>query len=1038
MSVFLGRAEAVSRLIEAYEAADARRPGPQQPEVVLVTGEAGMGKTTLLTVCGDTFAARGALVLRTTCWDSISTPALWPWVSVLSDLLTAQPELRGDTDLVPAELLDQLVSGSAGTRDGWDRMETDGSDRIRIFGAVERLLVRAARSGSLVIMLDDLQWADASTIDLLRFLVGSPMSNASLLFIGAYRPEELPEANSSSLSSLTSAARTVPLSGLTALQIQTMARQLLGPAATTQLSELIHARTDGHPFLSRELCQVAAAGGDISSVPTAARELIKRRLARLTPAAAGVLEGCSVLGASAFPEVIAEVVGDTRAEVIERLGEAVAAGAMAETGSSVEPARFIHDLYREAVYSGLPPARVSQLHAHAAAALLHRRDRGADVFPSELARHHVAAMPLTDLVAALEWASAAAEADAARCAFAEAADQLWRLRSAASASGLRWADPDLVGVLTFEADLRLRAGQADSARSLLTQAWALATASDAAELLGRVALSLDMIGARFAMPRPELVAALETARAGLAGSQTEVEVQVTAALARQLSHSVPKDRPRAVPLAERAVAVARTLDDPRTLASSLLAQHDSLWTPGLGQRRLRIAEEISELSERSGDAERHAQGLLLTTSAQLELSSPAFRATFATYAHVTARLRQPRHDYLLRTRQAALALVDGDLAAGEQLSAEAAELGERAGETDTGNVTMSQRLELVRAHGDPAELEATAEEAVRWWVGAPLHAHAVAAGFYARAGNLEKSRQQLGIVLALDESLTDRSYLWSIYVGELAMAAIATEDLVLTRRLVDDLRPIADGCAVNGAFVCFMGAHAHRLGLLSAHLGKITEAEQWLTQGLRIHRRLGARAWEAESSAALDQLAKSSAGAQTRPNSSGYLRRSGELWEASFDGQTVLLRDSKGLRDLAELLARPGVSVSALELSGSSLTDGDKSAGETLDHSALADYRRRLAELSRDIDEATEQGDLARRSAATDEREVLLAELRRSTRPDGSARSLGYATAERARKAVSLRIRDAIRRIEDALPALGRHLDRSVRTGNSCSYAPDG
>ena len=177
---------------------------------------------------------------------------------------------------------------------------------------------------------------------------------------------------------------------------------------------------------------------------------------------------------------------------------------------------------------------------------------------------------------------------------------------------------------------------------------------------------------------------------------------MTAALARQLQHSVPADRPRAGPLADEAVRIARTLDDPATLASCLLARHDTLWTPGTAATRATIAAEIADLAKKANDQERHAQALLLAATAQLENGSPGFRATLAEFAYLTQQLRQPRHDYVLRTREAALALLDGDIDTGERLSAEAAMLGETVGEGDTGNVRMSQRLEIVRARNQPA------------------------------------------------------------------------------------------------------------------------------------------------------------------------------------------------------------------------------------------------------------------------------------------------------------------------------------------------
>ncbi len=97
-------------------------------------------------------------------------------------------------------------------------------------------------------------------------------------------------------------------------------------------------------------------------------------------------------------------------------------------------------------------------------------------------------------------------------------------------------------------------------------------------------------------------------------------------------------------------------------------------------------------------------------------------------------------------------------------------------------------------------------------------------------------------------------------------------------------------------------------------------------------------------------------------------------------------------------------------------------------------YRRRIADLDEERIDAERTHDLGRERRAADEREQLLIELRRATRPGGSSRQLGSTTAERARKAVSGRIRDAIRHIHDVLPELGAHLDRTVRTGGSCRY----
>ena len=162
------------------------------------------------------------------------------------------------------------------------------------------------------------------------------------------------------------------------------------------------------------------------------------------------------------------------------------------------------------------------------------------------------------------------------------------------------------------------------------------------------------------------------------------------------------------------------------------------------------------------------------------------------------------------------------------------------------------------------------------------------------------------------------------------------------------------------------------------------------------------------------------------------------MWQASYQGHTAFVRDTKGMHDLAALLARPGTDLSALGLAGGEISDRAHRAGAepVIDRTALLAYRRRLAELDEELAAAEAGSDLARRQGAGDERERLLAELRRATRPDGTSRSIANSARERARKAVTARIRDAIRRITDAHPELGAHLDATIRTGTTCRYEP--
>lgn len=159
----------------------------------------------------------------------------------------------------------------------------------------------------------------------------------------------------------------------------------------------------------------------------------------------------------------------------------------------------------------------------------------------------------------------------------------------------------------------------------------------------------------------------------------------------------------------------------------------------------------------------------------------------------------------------------------------------------------------------------------------------------------------------------------------------------------------------------------------------------------------------------------------------------GEVWSLTFDGETVHLKDAKGLRDIAELLRHPNREVHCLELMGSTVHESDR--GPVIDSTARRAYQRRARELQIELDDAETVHDLERADSARSELEMLVDQLTAATGLGGRRRRVG-ASAERARSAVRWRIRAALRRIAAAHPALGRHLERAIRTGTYCAYQP--
>lgn len=173
--------------------------------------------------------------------------------------------------------------------------------------------------------------------------------------------------------------------------------------------------------------------------------------------------------------------------------------------------------------------------------------------------------------------------------------------------------------------------------------------------------------------------------------------------------------------------------------------------------------------------------------------------------------------------------------------------------------------------------------------------------------------------------------------------------------------------------------------------------------------------------------------ASPAPSTDACFIQKGDFWEITYQGKTILLKEAKGFHDLARLLKEPEREWHCTDLMGAVLVDAHDT--EALDGKALQNYRSRLRELREEIDEAEEMNDLGKISGLQTEYDQLVAHLSGSVNLKGQARDLG-ASAEKARAAVTWRIRSAIKKIEAQHGVLGRHLNNAIKTGNFCSYQP--
>ena len=818
--------------------------------VALVSGPAGIGKSSLVRAAvGDV-----EVVGWGTCVEAVAAPGYWPWTRALDAVAAAIGPVAATSiagDDTPLLALIGRSFGRASPSEGSER------DRLLLMDAVSRWLARvASEHGPTVVVLDDLQWADDSSLALLEFVARDPVP-AAVALIGCYRHDELVAPARRRLSQLAMSATSIELEGLDRDAVEMLAAEIAGPLRAAEVDDLFR-RAGGHPVFTRELALLARDAEGGHRLPVAVRDAIEARLARLPAATREVLEVAALAGNAIAAEVIAVAVIISRAEVDEALATARLAGIV--TADTDGRLHFAHDLYRETIAAAIATDRRVRLHQQLGAALAERAERGLPVHPADLAHHFTAAVSAGEASRAARWALAAAAADVESLAIGEAAGPLRRWRESLAASPVAVEQREHATVLLAEADALARAGIIDDARGRLRAAHALAVSGSLADLRAEVALATADLGARFAARRDEVVHGLEEAMAGVEGVDPELEARLTARLARELQHSVAADRPRAGPLSERAIALGRAGTDPGTLVTCLLARHDVLWIPGYPTERIDLAREIVAVAERSGDVERLAVGTLLLANALLESGSAAFEPALDESLRLFDQLGQPRHRYTAATRRAALLLLRGDLDAAGAAIEDAADLGSSIREPDADNVRMSQRLELVRARARPEGLREFADAAVAHWTGAPIHAHAVAAGFCARSDDLPAARRHVAIVADLGTWRADRSYLWSVFVRELAVAAIALDERALCEELLADLAPVAATCGVNGAVVAFAGSHGHVAGLLASHLG-VPSAGGFLADAAAVYERLGAVTYLADAQAD----AHEQAGARSRP-----------------------------------------------------------------------------------------------------------------------------------------------------------------------------
>jgi hypothetical protein len=615
----------------------------------------------------------------------------------------------------------------------------------------------------------------------------------------------------------------------------------------------------------------------------------------------------------------------------------------------------------------------------------------------------------------------------------------WYERAAASLTALRSGDDEQAVAALRLGAARLAAGDLDGGRTVFRHAAERARRAGRPDLLARAALGLGggPAGFEVGLLDGEQISLLEEARAALQDGHGALVALITARLSIASTLLLPEAR--RLELAAEAVSQARSADDDAALAAALAALCDAVAGPDHCAARRAHATEIIDLAERLRDPVLGLLGRRLRLVALLEAGAIAeWEADLLAYRAAAEALRHPLYAWYVPLWRGMRALGAGRFDECRAALAEAAAIGERAA---SGNATMLVQTQLwclCAEERDTAGLLDMLDQLETVSIPAPW-LQVTRALVLAQVGRTGDARAQLEAVVPLLPTMA-RDSEWLPSMAQVAETIALTGPHPVARWAYDALSPYAGLVVVEGICAAVRGPVHRPLALLADALGEHEAAAAHRAAAVAGARALGA--------AALAARIEAEAAPVPTPRADQAFRRDGEVWTLAYRGREVRMRDSKGLRDLHALLASPGTAVAALDLAAAAggqrpgVSDGadglhaPSDTGEVIDAQARAAYRQRLRELEQAAAEADAAADIERSARVAAERDALVEALTGAYGLGGRVRRSGSA-AERARTAVTARIKDAIRRIGDAHPDLGRHLARSVRTGTFCVYEPD-
>ncbi|WP_161632115.1 BTAD domain-containing putative transcriptional regulator [Nakamurella lactea] len=817
--------------------------------LLLITGPAGIGKSLLAETAVGAAAAGGATTVRG-AWDAEGdAPPLWAWSEVVCGLRSGPPNPISDgrddgldDDLAP---LGARAAGARSGTAGLDRPVDTGSAVFRLATAMIALLGDAGRMSArpIVILLEDLQWADADSCRLLRRIAAALPKLPVALLITIRDPELVDDGPfTQTMAALARCRPTrIALSGLAPDALAEFAERRCGIRPDQRVIDIIAERTDGNPFAAGELLDLLVARGAVTdpaaaadtTVPDGVIDMVRGRLQVLGPDALQLLEAASVMGRHFSVDVLRQAIGLPPDRLDKAIDDARQAGLIV---TPRERQRFSHALISETIYQRLAPAGRAGWHERIGDAMLELRATG-DEHAAELARHFRASEPHR-APDAVRWCCRAAEVAAARAADEEAARWYAAADEAAGNPATAWSQHYRIQLGLATAHRRLgRERQAwQAVRSAAELALAAGEPVAAAEALVVMTLETIWIWRDYGTYLPTAVELFTRVLQALPADRDMLRARLSGALAVE-TYYLPDDPGRSVALATDAIRIARRVGTPEELLDALLLAHAALERPELAELRLAVVTEAVALAERLGDRTRSARALCSRGCDRVGLGRIAEgRADLGRAWELAEQQGAVPVMVVIGWARALLTTISGDFAAGAAADVRTADF-YRLVEMTGADLSVLHDWTRGWLQGRPHTVEPLLRNAVASTPSTGLRE--LQALTLAISGRLQEARMVVGPWSEQQSPPAD--YLWLPLMVGRARLWSALGDRKAIAELRGRLEPYAGQLVFGGTGVIYLGLVDEALGALAAAAGEFDAAVDHLRHCVDRYQAVGLR-----------------------------------------------------------------------------------------------------------------------------------------------------------------------------------------------------